>query len=313
MTTKIEKKKKILRDMEIDRVALVARGSNPKADIVFFKSKDDKETEPMKIAKLDRTKLTKEEVSSLDALLKKLAIEETDPATPTPEEILKAHPELQKRLDDAVAAQKAAEAEAERIKKAAGGGKTPEELEAEQREKVLKAVSPEVRAIIEKAEATAAEARKEVEKAQKVANEANATALLEKAVREESEFAKAAEPFVKHLPGKVDDNGRLLHRVKKALAANGEGGAKDYIELEKLVKAGNEAMEKALTASGVDGLVNSFGKAYDQLKSKADELVKADPKLTFEKAFERVTRENPDLVKEYRKEKRQAERDRDEE
>lgn len=298
-----------LLDLRIDRVALVRRGSNPLADIVFFKSKDDKETEPMKIAKLDRSKLEKGEAASLDALLKKLNVEEaTDPAL-TPEDILKAHPELQKQLDDAVAAQKAAEAEAERIKKAAAGTKTAEELAAEEREKVMKSVAPEVRAIIEKAEKAAADAQAAASKAQKDATDAQATATLEKSVREESEFAKTAEPIVKNLPGKADENGRLLHRIKKALEAH--GAKEDFAKLEAIIKAGNEGVAKAMEVSGVETLTAQFGKAYDQLKSKAEELVKGDSKLTFAKAFDRVCRQEPELVNEYRKDKKRAERDRE--
>jgi len=69
--------KTILRKLKINRVALCARGANPHADIVLFKSLDDppsKGAKGMK-GKIDRKKLTKAEIQKLDALLDKMGVE----------------------------------------------------------------------------------------------------------------------------------------------------------------------------------------------------------------------------------------------
>lgn len=295
-------RKRRLADIRIERVALVARGANPQADIVFYKSDPEKETEPMTIVKLDRTKLSKEEKTSLDDLLKKLGVTESEKAL-TAEDILKAHPDVQKLLDDAEAARKTAE---ETLAKVTKGQKTPEEIEKENREAILKAMPPAAREIIEKAEAAAKAAQEAAAKAIEDAQKASATATLEKTIREESEFAKGYEATVRAYPGKAEDNARLFYRIK------GKVSKEDFESLEKMIKAGAEGISRATEESGSVGEAAGNGKAYDQLVVKAEDIRKADPKLTFEKAFVTACEQNPLLVREYEKERRRKDRRRDE-
>lgn len=297
-----------LKDLQIDRVALVRRGSNPQADIVFFKAhKSAKETEEMKISKIDVSKLSETEQASLTALFKKLGItqEETEP---TVEELLKAHPGLKKHLDTLTTKQTELEETLAAIKKTAKGEKTPEELAAEERERVLKTVSPEVRAVIESTERIAKAAQEDAKRAEERAKRAEADALIEKDARAETAFAKSVEADVKNLVGKPEDTGRLLYRVKKAIETN--GSKDDYDALMKILKSGNAAAEKLADETGEDSSESGFGKAYDELKDKAERMVAADTTgaVTFAKAFAKVSAQNPKLASQYRKEKQESER-----
>lgn len=314
------KKKMRLADLRIERVALVARGSNPHADIVFYKAHpdEDKETEsmPRKVQKLDRKKLSKEESTSLDAILKKAGVEETDedPAEQTDEEVLEARPAIKKMLADAAAAEKQAKDDLAKVKKGKKAKGAPADDDADpgdedDEEAILKSVDPKVAALITKAQKAATDAKTAADAADKRARDAEAAGIIEKSIREEGDFSREFEPFVKHYAGKTDDNGRLLHRVKKALEA--QGNKTDFAKVEALVKAGNVALEK-LTKEIGDDTETTFGKAYDELKAKADALMAADTKgdLTFAKAFTKVSFANPDLVEQYKKEKKETDRGR---
>lgn len=166
-------------------------------------------------------------------------------------------------------------------------------------EDVLKTLAPEVRAIVEKAQADAAAAKADAAAAKASADAATATATLEKAAREETEFVAKSQDIVKSYPGTAEESTRLLFRVKKAIKPE------DFTALETLLKAGNAALAKATGEIGSNEHGRTHGAAFEELKKKANELV-ASEKIPFSKAFDRVCDENPELVSEYRSEKGSA-------
>lgn len=153
-------------------------------------------------------------------------------------------------------------------------------------EAIIKALTPEARAILEKAQRTANEARE-------AAESAVATATLEKALREETEFVAANTAIVKAYPGDADKNARLLHRIKKALKPE------DYTEAEKLIKAGNAALEQACGETGVNGSDTSTSNAKEKLAEIAKQLAK-DESLRYDIAYEKACANNMDLVRQAR-------------
>jgi len=164
-------------------------------------------------------------------------------------------------------------------------------------EEVLKTLAPEIRAMVEKAQSDATQAIADAKAATDQAKEATATAVLEKAAREESEFVAKSQDIVKAYPGEVDASTRLLYRVKKAIKAE------DFTALEVLLKAGNTALAAATgdeRGHGQEG--QTQGTAFADLKKKAEDIQKTE-KIPFSKAFDRACDENPELVKEYRAER----------
>lgn len=179
----------------------------------------------------------------------------------------------------------------------AKGGVTVEADALPVPEEVLKTLSPEIRAIIDKAQSDAAEAKTAAATAIAQANEATASAALEKGAREETEFVSKSTGILKSYPGENDASTRLLYRVKKAIKPE------DYTALEVLLKAGNTALAGAVgTELGHGQEGRTHGQAFDELKKKAEELQKSE-KIPFSKAFDRACDENPELVKEYRTER----------
>lgn len=166
-----------LKNLNIERVALVPAGSNPHADVVLFKSHPEaihppKEQAGMLKKNIDISKLNPEEAAQMTALLAKSATDVSDPP-PAPEE--------------------------------------PSE------EDILKSLPEAARALVAKAQKTADEATAAAKEATRQAEAATEAAMIEKAAREENEFIAKAVPFLKSYPGTTADSAKLLFRVKKAL------------------------------------------------------------------------------------------------
>lgn len=156
---------------------------------------------------------------------------------------------------------------------------------------VMKSLPPAVQAFIQKTQ-------KAAEDAQAAAEKAMATATLEKAAREENEFVAASGAIVKGYPGKADENARLLFTISKKL------GAADYAKVETLFKAGAAALAQAEEVLGDDKDNTPRGNAQMVLKEKAEEIRKANPKLSKNEAYEQACLENMDLVRELRRPRR---------
>lgn len=151
---------------------------------------------------------------------------------------------------------------------------------------------PEVREYLEKAEREAEALRKKAEEAERIAKAEREARLhreyVEKAAREYSHIAKAEElgPVLRALDEKLE----------KA----------DAERLHQWLRAADERIEKgALFAEfGRNGATPSS--AVVKVEAKAEEIRKADPKLTKEQAFARALEANPELYVEYLRERGEA-------
>jgi phosphoribosylamine-glycine ligase len=130
--------------------------------------------------------------------------------------------------------------------------------------------------------------------AREEARTATEAAVLEKTVREESEFIAQHTAVVKAYPGKADDSARLLFRIKKAVKAD------DYTALEVLIKAGNAALTQSGRAIGLTAPEASASTAAEELRTLATEISKAQH-IPFADAYEKACYERQDLVADVRK------------
>lgn len=147
---------------------------------------------------------------------------------------------------------------------------------------VLKSLSPEVRAIVEKSQQDAKEANELAKKLQ-----------MEKLEGEYIAKAKAFDAVVTQ-PDKV---GPILKRIADV-------SKEDYEVIEAVLKAANEAVSKnnvimkEFGASGEQG----GGDVWTQIERKADDLMKSDNALTKETAIAKVMDSDPVLYKRYQEE-----------
>jgi len=147
---------------------------------------------------------------------------------------------------------------------------------------------------VEKKEDLPEDVRKRIEETEKRNTE------LEKRLNEQIEKAEIAEFVAKaktypNLPNmKPDEFGPVLRKLSKV-----EG----YDKLEAILEATNKALEDSelMKVKGEDG--GDASDAYSQLEKKAEELQKADSKLTKEQAFNKACEANPDLYAEYKAER----------
>lgn len=184
-----------LRKLRIDRVDRVAAGANPHAEVVLFKSRAGEPPKTKEATVVADDKITDDERAKLDkGLAEKVLRMESD---------LSAAQETIKTLDglsnDDIAALKGFE-----IAKATA------------EEEVLKGLSPEVRARIEKAESdakAAADRLDAIEKAQKVEQ-------IEKRLDgDDIPMAKALAPVIAQMD---DANAKIVTQVLKATAARAD-------------------------------------------------------------------------------------------
>lgn len=125
---------------------------------------------------------------------------------------------------------------------------------------------------------------------------------LERVLKEErdkqatKEFIQKAETEFGNLPTDPKEFGPVL----KELASK---APEEYKKLEGVLKAANEVIEKgALFAEFGRSAQTGGNSALDKLNAKAEEIRKADPKLSRQQAFARAVDENPDLYLQYRRE-----------
>jgi len=127
--------------------------------------------------------------------------------------------------------------------------------------------------------------------AQETADRATAAIAVETEKRERIEFEAIAKADLSQLPGTAEEKGAVLLSLAKALAPE------EYQKAFTLLKAGAAAatlqtMEKA----AVDGtLVVDASSASGQLDTIANELMKADPKMTKAVALTKAYRQRQDL------------------
>lgn len=141
---------------------------------------------------------------------------------------------------------------------------------------------------LEKKAAEAEELRKRVEEAERIAKE-------EREARERAEIRKRAESYAN--AGPVDDIADVLFKAYQAGKEYGE-------KLEALFRAAHERIARGELFREIGGNGSGSTQAEAKLMAKAEEIRKADPKLTKEQAFAKACEENPDLYLEYRREAR---------
>lgn len=174
---------------------------------------------------------------------------------------------LEKRAADAETLLKSKDAELAELKKSAGG----------ETEDVLKSLPEAIRKRFEEAEAKTKAAEDAIAK-----------------MKDESE-AKEAIAKAKDLGiGKAEDVGPLLVRVAK-----GKTTADDAKTLEQLLKSAGEVASKSNLFKSMGSTVAEGVDPDALLKSKAEEIRKAKPELSFEQAYTKAVEANPDLYSAY--------------
>lgn len=156
-------------------------------------------------------------------------------------------------------------------------------------DEVLKGLTPEARAAV-------LELKKAAEDAAKRAQEAEKLAKAERDARELAEIRKMVEQELDALPGtKPEEFAPVIKAAREKLTAE------EYKAIEDALKAANVALRKSelFVVRGSDG---QAGDAMSKLVAKAEELQKADPKLTRAQAIDKASQMYPDLVAEYRRE-----------
>lgn len=189
--------------------------------------------------------------------------------------------EIEKALRDAADAKVALEkAEAEKAEAAAkiaalekAAAETAEKAEAE-------------RAALEKAAVDAAAKAVELEKA----------LAVEKEAKEVSEAIQKAAASYKNLPEKPEDLGPLLRTVRKADAAAADRLEALLVKVDAIAKA---ALDPRGTSVGGDAAAT----ALDEIRKRAEGLVKAGKANTIAKAFDEVLRTDKDLYTRYEAER----------
>lgn len=142
--------------------------------------------------------------------------------------------------------------------------------------------------------------RARVEKAEKEAAEAKQIAKEERDARLTKEYVAKAEKL-KHLAIKAEDFGPVLREAAEKLSKDA------YESLETLLKASNEQIEKGelFAEAGAAGSTVAKG-VIDEIQQKAEDIKKAEPKLSDAEAFDKAMQANPELEAAYLAEQRAA-------
>jgi hypothetical protein len=137
------------------------------------------------------------------------------------------------------------------------------------------------------------ETRARIEKAEKRAEAAETLAKSERDERLNKEFIAKAEDYTA-LSVDASKFGPILKSASEKL------DKADYEEFERILKAANEAVEQSelFKEQGAAG-VSEGGDATKELTAKAEEIRKAEPKLSQPEALDKAMRDNPDLQQRY--------------
>lgn len=223
---------------------------------------------------------------------------------PTPEEGVSMTPEekaaLKKAQDDATAATAAIakaneqietlKAENAELKKAAEPA-----VKADEDKVDLSKADPALRAHIEKMEAERQADRERAEKSEKVAADALAKAQATDEKILKAEFVAKADGY-KALVVKAEDFGPVLMRVSTAVSKE------DFDALEQVLKAADEGLVAGdlfkEQGRGGDAATKADG-ALAEVNKRAEEIRKADPKISLAKAQDMAITADPALQARY--------------
>mgnify|MGYP001565312181 CR=1 FL=1 len=137
--------------------------------------------------------------------------------------------------------------------------------------------------------------KKEFEELKKQADE---NAKIAKAAEENAatvKLAKRVEQELGGLAGTVDEKTAMLRDVEKTL------GSEKFEKLYTVIKSASEVIKKSqlLDELGSTGSSMARGGAFEKIKAKAQEIVKAGQAKTEAEAITKVVTENPTLYNEY--------------
>lgn len=205
--------------------------------------------------------------------------------------------ELQAALTKAEEERDAAQAELAKAEKKLKKATKAEGDEPETTKVDKSALTPEVRALVEKAEQAEKDAAERIAKAEKDAQEAAEIAKAERAQRVEKEFIAKAETEFPHL-GDPAELGPRLMRMSETLTKE------DYDAHLETLKASNEQIAKGNLfgelGAGGDGRISDTGAAdAEKLSKRAEEIRKADTSLSNYEAMQLALRENPEAQAAY--------------
>lgn len=167
--------------------------------------------------------------------------------------------------------------EIDALKKAATASKEPEV------EDIWKGVNPAIRAQFE-------ELKKQADESAKIAKEAEETAAMVK-------LTKRVTEELNGIAGTIDEKTALLRSVEKA------AGSKLFEKLYITLKTASETIKKSeiLTEKGHVGNANlaNGNTAFEKIRAQAKLLVEKGQAKSEAAAIAAVSRQNPDLYKEY--------------
>lgn len=114
--------------------------------------------------------------------------------------------------------------------------------------------------------------------------------------RRREQFVRKAAEF-KHLPGvTADDMGSILEKADRLLPKA------ENDKLVAVLKSANEIVGQSALFGERGSAASGEKTAYGEITAKAEDLRKADGKLTLEQARARVIKSNPDLFRRYQTE-----------
>lgn len=319
----------------MDRVDLVPQGSNPDAHIVLFKSKEGQMPAPKKKAakkapKADTRKKQKQrgddedEEEEEDDVAKSRDDEDDEEEEDDDEEDIEKSEddededdaaddddeEEEEDEEDDAPRRKSAKTPAKKSKKPVRKASSDDDDDAveddedddtdddDEVQKVAKALPKAAQRMFLKM----AESVKSIKKTARVAER---TARIEKERREKLEFVEKAKKDIPNLSGTSEEKGALIQALY-----NGEPVEKKTADaIVKLLKTGDAAVRSLMSETGRHRASDDNDEsAIAQLREKAEEIRKADTKLTKEQAFEKACTQNPKLFSDYKVEKRRANR-----
>lgn len=256
-------------DIRLNEVSLVDHPAHMVEGFAVIKSADDQSNRAL-FGALRKEKMPNENVSVTD-VLKDMSVDD----------ILKAFSDEQRlEFEKAFPNKKADDEDAK------DGGADEDEEDANGK-KLRKSLSPEVRAIIEKAEGERTALLARIEKAE-------TDAAIEKAARlDEQAIAKSRDTFTKL----TFDHTVVAPALRKFAESNADA-ATAITDMLKAVEgqAGDVFKELGTSAAG-DGDETAEGRLNSLAKARATEK-----SIVFAKAYNEVVDENPDLVQAYYRE-----------
>ena len=155
----------------------------------------------------------------------------------------------------------------------------------------VRKVIDEVKGAVTKADERADQAEERLKKAEELISKRDREARVQLMVSKAAKYAKM---------GAADDISKLLTDTQEKL---GDEGLK---AVEQILAKGQEAFSQAQTFAeiGVVPRGEQHDNAIAKVDAKAEEIQKADPKMTIEAARAKAWKDDPELYKEYQSERR---------